>query len=140
MTTQADAGNKLFADETIKLIDKMENELAKAQMLIARQDRQIQQLNCLGRRNRTEGGEKEMKTSDFEEGYLAARVEQQIIIDEQVRQIEMLREALEKISLFCPPDTTVDQLDESPDMAIRLHNAEIGDTARCALAATKEMK
>ena len=44
MTTQADVGNKLFADETIKLIDKMENELAKAQMLIARQDRQIQQL------------------------------------------------------------------------------------------------
>jgi len=87
-----------------------------------------------------EGGEKEMKTSDFEAGYLAGRVEQQVIIDEQVRKIEMLREALEKISLFCPPDTTVDQLDESPDMAIRLHNAEIGDTARCALAATKEMK
>ena len=44
MTTQADAGNKLFADDTIKLIDKMENELAKAKILIARQDRQIQQL------------------------------------------------------------------------------------------------
>jgi hypothetical protein len=36
-----------------------------------------------------------MTPNDFEAGYLAARVEQQIIIDEQVRQIEMLRLALE---------------------------------------------
>jgi hypothetical protein len=35
---------QVIIDEQVRKIDKMENELAKAQMLIARQDRQIQQL------------------------------------------------------------------------------------------------
>ena len=86
MTTQADAGNKLFADETIKLIDKMENELAKAQMLIARQDRQIQQL------------QKATKTSDFEEGYLAGRVEQQVQPQQVLEDIEQYRMQMAGIS------------------------------------------
>ena len=50
--------------------------------------------------------------------------------------IKVLREALEKIASFCPPDPTVDQLDDYPEMLIRLHNAEIGDTARQALSTT----
>ena len=50
--------------------------------------------------------------------------------------IKVLREALNKIASFCPPDPTVDQLDDSPEMLIRLHNAEIGDTARQALSTT----
>lgn len=72
------------------------------------------------------------------DGYIV--INRHTIIDalrEMRERVALLRVALEKISLFCPPDTTVDQLDESPEMAVRLHNAEIGDTARYALAATE---
>lgn len=48
-------------------------------------------------------------------------------------QVAEMKAALVKIASFCPPDTTVDQLDDSPEMQLRLHNAEIGDTARSAL-------
>ena len=44
---------------------------------------------------------------------------------------------LQKISDFCPPDPTANQLDDSPEMLVRLHNAEIGDTARAGLAALR---
>lgn len=51
-----------------------------------------------------------------------------------------LRKALEKISDFCPRDTTVDMLDESPEMRARLHSAEIGDTARAGLQMLDELE
>ena len=35
-----------------------------------------------------------MKTSEFEQGYLAGRVEQQVIIDDQAKSIESLRRQL----------------------------------------------
>lgn len=44
-------------------------------------------------------------------------------------------DCLNKISEFCPHDSSVDQLDDSPEMQRRLHDAEIGDTARSAIAA-----
>ena len=47
----------------------------------------------------------------------------------------VVEECLRKISAFCPPDPTVNQLDTSPEMLVRLHNSEIGDTARAGLAA-----
>jgi len=45
-----------------------------------------------------------------------------------------VKECLEKISELCPPDPDLDQLDESRGNLERLHNAEVGDTARAALA------
>lgn len=42
---------------------------------------------------------------------------------------------LNKISEFCPIDNDVNQLDESPENLIKVSFAEIGDTARCAIAA-----
>jgi hypothetical protein len=40
-----------------------------------------------------------------------------------------------KISAFCPPDPTIDQLDDSEENSMRLHLAEIGDTARAGISA-----
>jgi hypothetical protein len=56
-----------------------------------------------------------------------------------ITQIEEVRKCLLKISEFCPPDNSADQLDESPEMQIRLHNAEVGDTARAAIAILSEL-
>lgn len=55
-------------------------------------------------------------------------------IEEPVPAVSGIRHCLEKISAFCPEDPTVDQLDESGGMQRRLHSAEVGDTARSALA------
>jgi hypothetical protein len=43
-----------------------------------------------------------MTISDFESGYLAGRVEQQVIIDDQAKQIDTLRKALNKIANLDP--------------------------------------
>lgn len=48
--------------------------------------------------------------------------------------ISELHKILIKISDFCPPDNTVDLLDESPENSMRLTIAEVGDTARAGLS------
>jgi hypothetical protein len=58
---------------------------------------------------------------------------------EHEQRMAELQQILTKISSFNLPDPTVDLLDESPEMAVRLHNAEVGDTARAGLEILRRM-
>ena len=56
------------------------------------------------------------------------------LAERDAKMLDGVIKCLNKISEFCPADPVIDVLDDSENNKICLHNAEIGDTARYALA------